>query len=93
MLVSADLKCYYCGFVSGEVVADTTRNNRILRFKPIQMGDQSVDATSLARGKTRCLRCGGPVFLDDPETISERRFLLENEALQAMWDRQDKRTG
>ena len=72
MLVSADVKCYYCGYVSGEVVADTALSRRILAFKPAAAAaDRPADAR-------RCGRCGGPVFLDEAQTltIGEARALL-----------------
>ena len=67
MLISADLKCYYCGFVSGEVIADTAHPERILAFKPTAAA--AADGTANAR---RCGRCRGPVFLDEAQTLSPR---------------------
>jgi hypothetical protein len=67
MLISADLKCYFCGHVSGEVITDSSHPQRIRAFKPT-----GVDAASMSATPTRCARCGGPVFLDEAETLSLR---------------------
>ena len=66
MLVSADLKCYYCGYVSGEVVADTSQPARILAFKPAARDGERPGTVR------RCGRCGGPLFLDEAQTLSIR---------------------
>jgi hypothetical protein len=66
MLISADLKCYYCGYVTGEVITDTSHPDRILAFKP---ADGEAPAGATAR---RCGRCGGPVYLDEAQTLSPR---------------------
>ena len=67
MLISADLKCYYCGYVTGEVVTDTSHPDRVLAFKPAD-----GDMTSGKAARRRCGRCDGPVFLDDAQTLSPR---------------------
>ena len=67
MLISADLKCYYCGYVSGEVIADTAHPERILAFKPTAAA--SAERPNSVR---RCGRCGGPVYLDEAQTLSMR---------------------
>jgi hypothetical protein len=67
MLISADLKCYFCGHVSGEVITDSSHPQRIRAFKPTGM-----DAAPTSATPTRCGRCAGPVFLDEAETLSLR---------------------
>ena len=67
MLISADLKCYYCGFVTGEVITDTSHPDRVLAFKPADGEAQPARAAH-----RRCARCGGPVFLDEAQTLSPR---------------------
>jgi len=67
MLISADLKCYYCGYVTGEVITDSSHPDRVLAFKPAE------DATHAGQSaRRRCGRCGGPVYLDDAQTLSPR---------------------
>jgi len=67
MLISADLKCYYCGYVTGEVITDTSHPDRVLAFKPAE------DATHAGKtARRRCGRCGGPVYLDEAQTLSPR---------------------
>jgi hypothetical protein len=56
----ADVKCYHCSFVSGEVQVE---NGHV----PLMTSFRSADGTSgvqLGR-RPRCLRCSGPVYLDD----------------------------
>ncbi len=70
MLISADLKCYYCGTVAGEVLADTARPRHVLAFLPAA---EPVAQTPVARS---CQRCGGPVYLDEAQTISRHEAAL-----------------
>lgn len=81
MLVSADVKCYLCGFVSGEAVLDTLRPNRVLSFRP--RPDADLNAAVLRPGSPlRCARCAGAVFLDDLDTIRPRARSVESEIAQ-----------
>lgn len=76
MLVKADLKCFYCGCVSGEVVADTARGYRVLDYRPAgRRNGASATATAKPGTKLRCVQCDGPVFLDDIETISKFQLM------------------
>jgi hypothetical protein len=68
MLISADLKCYYCGHVSGEVIADSAHPDRIRAFRPNRAEALTTDNSH----PRRCVRCGGPVFLDEAQTLSLR---------------------
>ena len=66
MLIRADVKCYYCGFVSGHLEGDPQSPRAQWSFHP------SSDAApgSRQRGRQiRCGRCGGPVYLDDFESV------------------------
>jgi hypothetical protein len=67
MLISADLKCYYCGYVTGEVITETSHPDRVIAFKP---ADGEAQPGKAAR--RRCGRCGGPVYLDEAQTLSPR---------------------
>jgi hypothetical protein len=58
----ADVKCYYCGHVSGQVTGR--------RGKPLRAGDfrprPGYKGPEVRPGqKLRCERCNGPVFLED----------------------------
>lgn len=57
----ADVKCYYCGFISGELVGTNSQVLKNGTFRPAP----GVDSAAVSAGKLRCARCGGPVFLDD----------------------------
>ncbi len=70
MMIRADVKCYYCGFVTGQVEGDpaSARPHWSLRLRP----DIAQSPDSNPR-HIRCARCGGPVFLDDIETVRRTR--------------------
>jgi len=88
MLISADLKCYYCGFVTGEVITETAHPDRVLAFKP---ADGSAEAGKAAQ--RRCSRCGGPVYLDDAQTLSPREAAALVNAARANRPQQRVRAG
>lgn len=67
MLVTGDVKCLHCGFISGRWVgpggAPLTRPG----FQPGQPSPthEPRDPSALVR----CARCEGPVFLDDVDPV------------------------
>jgi len=61
MIHVGDVKCYYCGFISGELVGTFGLSLKNGTFRP----GPGVDAAAVEAGKLRCARCGGPVFVDD----------------------------
>lgn len=65
MVTTWDLKCYHCGFVAGQLVAepDGTGTRRVLRISPGCPSPVHVEG-----GRLRCCRCGGPLFADEVET-------------------------
>ncbi len=86
MLISADLKCYYCGFVTGEVITDTAHPDRALAFKP---ADGGILQGSAAR--RRCGRCNGPVYLDEAQTLSPREAAALLDAARARQHPEERR--
>ena len=60
--VVADVKCYYCGHVSGQIVGSRHEPLRVTNFvpRPGYKGPEVKPGTRL-----RCERCQGPVFLED----------------------------
>jgi len=67
MQVIADVKCYHCGHVSGQV--EGTRSKRLVlhTFKP-RPGYQGTPPGTGDR--LRCERCRGPVYLEDLRTVT-----------------------
>jgi hypothetical protein len=57
--VIADVKCYHCGHVSGELIG-----TRDLPLKDWQFEPQGGTPRP-AGPRLRCLRCNGPVYLED----------------------------
>ena len=58
----ADVKCYYCGHVSGQIVGNRGEPLKVTNFvpRPGYKGPELKPGTRL-----RCERCQGPVFLED----------------------------
>ena len=74
MMIRADVKCYYCGHVSGQMEGDPSNSDSNWNFRtttglirPFRQKDQRI----------RCGRCGGPVYLDDIETIRTSERAME----------------
>lgn len=60
--IIADVKCYYCGHISGQIIGRRDRPLRVTDFKP----RQGYTGGEFTPGqKLRCERCHGPVFLED----------------------------
>jgi hypothetical protein len=64
-LHSQDVKCFHCGFVSGQLVGPpgVPREARDFIPSPALGGSHSINSA-----RPRCARCGGPCFLDEIET-------------------------
>lgn len=60
MLISADVTCLSCGFVSGEVLAETHQPSRIIAF--FALGHDTAEGP-LRRADLRCPRCASGVSL------------------------------
>jgi hypothetical protein len=60
--VVADVKCYFCGHISGQIVGRRHEPLRVSNFvpRPGYAGPQIQPGMRL-----RCERCQGPVFLED----------------------------
>jgi hypothetical protein len=62
----ADVKCYFCGKISGSIIEERLDGQLRRSFKP-SVANSPYRATA---GKPlRCLRCGGPVFIEDVRPI------------------------
>ena len=60
--VISDVKCYYCGHVSGQIVGAKNEPLRVSSFVP----RPGYSGAPLRAGdRLRCERCQGPVFLED----------------------------
>ncbi|HEX5139484.1 MAG TPA: hypothetical protein VFX19_00945 [Dehalococcoidia bacterium] len=66
--VVADVKCYFCGHISGQIVSRRGEPLRVTNFipRPGYQGPEVKPGTKL-----RCERCNGPVFLEDATNSSE----------------------
>ncbi len=59
MKVVADVKCYHCGHLSGEVIGRRDQPIKDWLFEP-RAGEPRV-----AGPRLRCVRCEGPTYLED----------------------------
>ena len=62
MIVTADVKCYHCGHVSGQVIGAREGPLRTSSFVPRPGYTKEMPR---AGERLRCERCGGPVYLED----------------------------
>ena len=66
MKIRADVKCYYCGHVSGQIEGDPSGSQ-----SPWSFHSRSGAIVNLQnrRQRIRCGRCGGPVYIDEIESV------------------------
>lgn len=64
MQVIADVKCYHCGHVSGEIIGSRGTPLKAWTFEPKTGEPRPVGQ------RLRCIRCGGPVYLEDVRPFS-----------------------
>jgi hypothetical protein len=73
-LVIADVKCYYCGHISGQLRSRrSTNSGRSGRFVP-RPGYSGPEVKPGSR--IRCERCNGPVFLEDATPMARAENAL-----------------
>jgi hypothetical protein len=68
--VVADVKCYFCGHISGQIVGQRHQPLRVTNFvpRPGYAGPEVKPGMRL-----RCERCQGPVFLEDATGMMQTR--------------------
>ena len=65
----ADVKCYHCGHISGQIVAERNQPLRVRNFVP----RPGYTGQPLRPGeRLRCERCRGPVFLENTTIVAPR---------------------
>jgi hypothetical protein len=67
--VTADVKCYLCGQISGAVESQQQPLPRRVQFR--RAGEERLVEVADWH-QLRCIRCGGGIFLDDPEVVTRR---------------------
>jgi len=75
--VVADVKCYYCGHISGQIVGRRHEPLRVTNFVP-RPGYTGPEVRPGMR--LRCERCQGPVFLEDATSMVQSRPKAERKA-------------
>jgi hypothetical protein len=66
MQIRADVKCYFCGHVSGQIEGDPDRAEALWHYRTTT---GAVASVRHGAKRIRCDRCRGPVFLDEIETV------------------------
>lgn len=80
-LICAEVKCYFCGHVSGQIFGQRHQPFTVSNFRP-RPGYQG-DPMQPGR-RLRCERCQGPVFLEEvahAEVLARTQVLSQLEAL------------
>lgn len=68
--ISREVKCFHCGFVSGEFITEPDQA-RLRSF--LRVSNQCPSEVVILGSRMRCCRCGGPVYLDEVETLVRLR--------------------
>ena len=70
----ADLKCYMCGSVSGSIESEQSLTAAAPVTRPVLFRQPGRDEALRVMNwqRLRCDRCGGPLFLDEPDVITRR---------------------
>ena len=64
---AADVKCYHCGHISGQIVGRRNAPLRVTNFVP----RPGYTGAAVRPGvRLRCERCHGPVFLEDTTILA-----------------------
>ena len=72
---AADVKCYFCGHVSGQIIARRDQPLRVTDFVP----RPGYTGAELRPGvRLRCERCSGPVFLEDAGPVGAPRAISDD---------------
>jgi len=73
MRMIADVKCYHCGHISGQVLGEKEKRLVLHEFRP-RAGYKG--APPKPGDRIRCERCDGPVFLEDLHEVPEEPALM-----------------
>jgi hypothetical protein len=74
----ADLKCYLCGAISGTIESEQPEAPHAQAAKPTGSNVRyrlpgAAESMPMTNWRTiRCVRCGGPTYLDEPNIIVRR---------------------
>lgn len=76
MRICAEIKCYYCGHVSGQICGDS---DGPLHWEELRPNPSFKGAIPRPGESLRCFRCGGPIYLDEieKERVAPRRSTEE----------------
>ncbi|HXU23860.1 MAG TPA: hypothetical protein VN697_07505 [Tepidiformaceae bacterium] len=93
MLVVGDVKCLHCGYLSGQWVGVSGAPLTVKGFRATPSSDApapEADTTALIR----CVRCAGPVFLDEATAVSNssrlRRIRRLREQIAALEEHKNR---
>ena len=64
MRICAEIKCYHCGYVSGQICGES---DGPLRWDELRPNPNHTGSLPQPGAPLRCFRCHGPVYLDEIE--------------------------
>ncbi len=64
MRICAEIKCYHCGYISGQICGDS---DGPLRWDELRPNPSYTGSLPHPGEPLRCFRCHGPVYLDEIE--------------------------
>lgn len=67
--LTADVKCYLCGSVSGSIESDRQPLPRSVMLR--RAGEEHA-VQVLDWRRLRCIRCNGPIYLDEADVVTRR---------------------
>jgi hypothetical protein len=70
----ADLKCYLCGGIAGSIESEQTLEPGVHGVRPVLLrksGESHVAQVADWR-RLRCVRCSGPLYLDESDVVVRR---------------------
>ena len=86
--IVSDVKCYFCGHVSGQIVA---RRNQPLKLSDFVPRKGYTGPELKAGDRLRCERCKGPVFLEDVGPAATQRLDTEEALRRRLLAKRDRK--
>lgn len=77
MLIKGDVKCLHCGFISGQWVGPSGAPLTFAGFRPAAQREGRDPHAAV-----HCLRCDGPVVLEDASAVLSSRRIQRIRRLQ-----------
>ena len=77
----AQVKCFSCGRICGEVHAPSVRE---LTLEKVYVPSYAAGLVHSGNDNTRCRRCGGMVYLDEPFSLGSAEIMGTEESRKSL---------